>query len=231
MVRAVVASVLMAFVGGVGVGRLTAPATRPPEPAPVPVRPVATPSRTACPTPPLADEPADTDLALQLCEAQLAVSRMDQTLPRFAWDVVQDLEGIEPPSTWVPTIEAAFAECDIPADLVAVDCSEPPCVGGLRGHGSTDEIDQALHDCDAFAARFGDERGGVMPVVTRCPDGSVQRMHLLATYDDDEVDAYFQATGIRGASDDELDLWFEGFRILARRTDSLASQWDCSPDE
>lgn len=229
VVRALALGVVAAFAGGFGTGRWTAP--EPPVPFSAPSLPTPMPSMAwrACP-PPESAACDDLELALQFCEAQLAVSRVDQSQPRFPWDSTEGLAGVEPPEVWVPTIEAVFAECDIPADLVAVDCSEPPCVGGVRVHAPAEEVDRALHDCTRFHEHFGEDRGGIMPVVTRCPDGSVQRMHLLATYDDDEVDAYFQATGIRDADEDgEFDLWFEGFRILARRTDALASQWDCSP--
>ncbi len=228
MVRVVGLGVLMAFVGGFAFGRWAAP--QPEESASIPtvVQPEPVSWTAHCPAVPVQDC-TEFDLALQFCEAQLAVSRLDRAQPKFPWGTTDGIEGVETPSTWVPTIEEAFAECDIPADLVAMDCSEPPCVGGLRGHASTEDIDRALHDCAPFADRFGEDRGGVMPVVTRCPDGTVQRMYLLATYDEDAVDAYFQAMGIRDNTDvGELDLWFEGFRILARRTDALASQWDCS---
>lgn len=76
------------------------------------------------------------------------------------------------PAGFTARAEAAFAECGIPGDLVAVDCAEAPCLMVVRLH-EFDAMGELLTDCPAWSRHYLPITTGTQFEVT-CPGGGAE---------------------------------------------------------
>ena len=94
---------------------------------------------------------------------------------------------------WEPAVLQALKDCEVPADLVDIDCDEYPCLAVLRVQGTdgradwhrAEKAERALAGCPALRAAMGwspaAEGGGdreatigiYAPFTTSCEDGSL----------------------------------------------------------
>ncbi|MEM6926025.1 MAG: hypothetical protein AAF602_03775, partial [Myxococcota bacterium] len=167
------------------------------------------------------------DVKLDYCMSQLEALRAEQRLVRNPWPTDDPVWDGQRPDEWNETMEEVFEACDLPADVVVTDCSEPPCVAALRVD-DPDALGEAILACEPFLDAFPQPEAGLTPLAVPCGDGRFDRMMLLTTFDEEQRRAYFSDLGLQDAmDDDDLSAFVEGYRILARRADWLVGMWDC----
>lgn len=202
---------------------------------PSPQLPSTQPTPMVCVDAPMVARPTasreEADLRLNWCLAQLEALQAQQRDIRQGWPTGRTYDENERPDMWTPTIEKVWQDCDLPGELLMTDCSEPPCVGVVRASDGA-ALEEALSGCISFDDAFPDPEVGLVPASVPCGDGRVDRMWLLTTFDEDQRQAYFDDLGM-GAwggdswMDHELNVLFEGYRILGRRVDALQRFWEC----
>jgi len=178
------------------------------------------------------DERGDEDeVKLRFCLSQLDALQAAQRKVRNPWPSDDPVWNGQRPDEWNATMQKVFERCDLPADIVVTDCSEPPCVAALRAlEGDEQALVEAIEGCAPFQQAFPDPEEPLVPFGVPCADGRWDRMILFSTFDRDQRRAYFEALGMQPAMDEErLSVWLEGYRILSRRADGLAGMWDCPP--
>jgi hypothetical protein len=79
------------------------------------------------------------------------------------------------PDAFRGIVQKVLADCAIRAELVRVDCDEPPCIAVLRFPDEPGQ-NESLGDCPLWAEKYGtrtaiNQTHKVMP----CADGSVER--------------------------------------------------------
>lgn len=232
---------------GFGIGRATAASaqSRPvPAAAPSAARPPAVVTRavSGLVCAPLAGAPSDGDepscaaqaLRARWCEGQLQECTAQRQAVRQAWP--QD--GIEQPEVWTDAVEEALAECEIGAELEVIDCTEYPCVAGLRpaepGLGEQ-EREQEMKRLMEAARACAPLRRSLGLVATEEDDASIDVFRNDARCPQ-EREEFFVLTALDPAGParalidkehrsprEERDM----FRWLFRRADDVSSLWPC----
>lgn len=224
MSRAIDAAVvvLAAALGGWLHGRV-APAPA----APAPVRAVAprraTPPRVVCRAASVADAPADEACAaaqvrLDTCEARLlAASRARPTT------APSEAVGLDDASAWGAALPRMLADCGITASPVSTDCTEYPCVTGLRASEADAARLESLGNGECGSAGLAaDEAPVTTPLRVTCPDGSEETVWMVSTLDPDTLKQLYPGEGFPFPA--------EWLLLASRRTEALAHAWTCSPD-
>ncbi|MBX2798393.1 MAG: hypothetical protein KTR31_12005 [Myxococcales bacterium] len=210
--------------GGVALGWLAKPAPAAPEPSPTP-RPMV------CAERPLVLQPSrpaeEANLAHEWCLGRLEALQAQQSATLNHWPEDREYSEGELPEAWTAAMEQVFEDCDLHAEHVLTDCSEPPCVAALR-IDDAESFTTALEGCATFTEAFPDPEVGAVPMSVRCPDGSADMMVLLTTFDREQRRAYFSDLGFDPLLEaDLIDPLSEGYRIMGRRADALTRFWDC----
>jgi len=170
------------------------------------------------------------DLALQWCQSQLADCRAQRATLRKPYPDDHEFLGAE---EWSAAVEAAFEDCGLPYELEVVECSEYPCVAGLRPKTALTEehVDDwgnlefgkdEMKKCPALAEAFGVDGSLISDELgfyeVTCPDGSVEQVVLMYAPgpDIDELEM-----------DGPADPAMEWLRWITRRADDVAAMWTC----
>ncbi|MBL4689577.1 MAG: hypothetical protein JKY37_33625 [Nannocystaceae bacterium] len=167
-----------------------------------------------------------------ILQAQLQTYADDRKRIRHAWDV--DGPTTEEPERWTEIIETALDQCDLPLELDVVECSEYPCVAGLRATGSqsrlpldefTSLLDARANDCAALTDAFsvGTEHSGALQIHAidlPCGNDTPTEVAFVLVAMDTNGPAY-------SAWDDRGDDVEGVLRWMFRRGDDVASMLQC----
>lgn len=97
-----------------------------------------------------------------------------------AWPAATDENESFMPDSFQRNVNAAIEACSPPAELVGVDCSEPPCMALLRTAG--DRWYEALvNSCAAWSDRYG-SAVTLATVEVTCGDGRTESVAMLSPY-------------------------------------------------
>ena len=105
-------------------------------------------------------------------------------------------------------VRAALAECDVPADLISVDCGEPPCLAAFRGRDPSWRS-KLVNQCPAWSSLYGSSTTDVGGVA-ECGDGRTESVSLLGPSMDLPTDPSDPWAGIKWAQARQqpvIDAW------------------------
>lgn len=171
------------------------------------------------------DKDAAASLALQWCQSQLGDCRRQRATLRKPWP---DDPEVMTAAEWTQKVETAFDACELPFELDLVECSEYPCVAGLRPKtpigiedfsefGSLKFGREELMACPELEGAFGtgdiSDQVGFFQV--NCPDGHTEQMALLYAPGPDVWEFEMEGTA---------DTAMEWLRWMTRRADDVAAR-------
>ena len=111
------------------------------------------------------------------------------------------------------TLQDAIRACDLPVELLGLECAEPPCIGILRD-APDGQTWQSFGDCAAWSGVY-EGNNTVHSETVECADGSVERVLLVQP---DWLD-------LRESVGDE-----EWRRRNTARKERVVSSWRCAGD-
>lgn len=172
------------------------------------------------------------DLRQRWCESELAECRRERASVRqeFPEDA-----GIESPEQWSSSVDEAFEQCGIDAEIELVDCAEYPCTAALRSKtplvdGPTQEREMnrlmaAARACAPLRSAFGVGEGqedalDVFQLDAPC-GGKAERFFAFMA-----LDPKGAAYNRQRVQDDDL-VEREVMRWMYRRGDDLVGLWPC----
>ncbi len=211
-----------ALVAGILVGRFTAPELAPGPGIDRPETPqapdIVTPSKVvvrqgACPR------------EAELEEENARLRSQLQASERYMGDIADQIDGVAarwndnvPPALGPQGFEAqvrkALQECGPDADLVGVDCDEPPCLAVFRAENDV-LSQQLIGSCPAWKDHFGTSVSSYSTNVD-CGDGTTERINVAGpsiTWD------YVEEPQTE-------DPW-NGSKRLSARTETWIANWEC----
>jgi hypothetical protein len=213
-----VAAAILLFALGFAAGRLT---LAPTPPATATVAPAEKPTATRSPGRKPRVEPVPGD-ELGTAKAEAA-----------AWKALYDGLALEVYGEPVPfpadtpemhtergfraVLDEVLRDCDVPGELVSMDCSEYPCMARFRevpNEAGVTSFGQITH-CPAWADRYG-------PAATMshssvdCGDGRLERLLILSAH-------WEEGYARLNAEDDNLQ------KRLGARWEETEEQWACAP--
>ncbi len=110
-------------------------------------------------------------------------------------------------------LQRAAQECDLPGDLISIDCDEPPCMAAFRMRG--EGLRSSLLACPAWSEVSDGattQRGDSIP----CGDGTKESLLMIGTSMSDLV--------VDPAPDDK----WNSIRRLRDRANAVADNWSCA---
>jgi len=118
------------------------------------------------------------------------------------------------PAAFEEEIDDVLETCGIAADLLSVECEEPPCLAVVRGHDG--DFWSALPDCDAWTSAYGQ---GMMVSVDQvsCPGGSSEIMGMLSP-------TFTNTLGEAEGPEEEENR----SKRFGARTTEIATSWQCA---
>jgi hypothetical protein len=172
--------------------------------------------------------------AESVCRSLLDECWRRQMVGRKPWP--EDV-GVEEPGAWSALVDEALQRCNLPVELGSIDCSEYPCVAGIRikdpaldrtQNGGWRELNKRLRECPALYEPLGwaaDDRSIGVEVLEEvrvdCPNEHV--VGLLALAKEGPAAKELAAQDL-GAAFDSLPTWY-------RRLDDVAKAWECAEPE
>lgn len=171
-----------------------------------------------------------------MLQSQLAACEDDRQRIRHPFEV--DGPPNESPAAWTEAVEEAIDACDLPVELDVIECSEYPCVAGLRPVGGvalaegfqtlSAQLGSAVHDCAPLRSAFsvGDEQLAALQVhevKVPCADRTTSE----ATYALVALDTHGAAWESWQTRDDG-DNFEDVLRRMFRRADDLAAMSRCT---
>jgi hypothetical protein len=131
------------------------------------------------------------------------------------WPEMGELPAAYQPDRFRIMLAEALRECE--ADLVDVECSEPPCLALLRSH-DRDHDGPLLDRCAGWADQFGGATSGKHMHI-ECADGSRERVHFVAP------------SARELLPDDHHDEdWANLRKRLTQRYEQIELGWECAVD-
>ncbi len=193
----------------------------PPPPAETPHR--SAPPRVVCRAP-AADEAATDEacaaaqLRLDACEARLRAST--RARPTTA---PPEAAGVDDPAAWSAALPKMLADCGITVTPGAPDCTEYPCVSGVRASQADATRLAALGNGECGTAGLAKGEAPVTtPLRVTCPDGTEETVWMVSTLDPDTLKQLYPSAS--------FPLPLEWVLLASRRTEALAEAWTCGGD-
>lgn len=166
-----------------------------------------------------------------VAEARLAACEHERRRVRHVWD--EEGPTSEHPDGWVERVEEAIDACAIPVELEVVDCTEYPCVAGLKPTRMLDpsvdrermaeQLDEQLDACDGLREAFAvDDQGDALQIHALdvpCDDGRTETTYALVALD--TRGAAWKAWNERDRDPERVLRW------MFRRGDDLAAISPC----
>jgi hypothetical protein len=170
-------------------------------------------------------------LEAAVARAQLDACEEDRKRVRHAWE--EDGPESERPETWTELVERSIDACDLPIELDIVECTEYPCVAGVRPSGVRDaaipgellaeQLQEAVTRCgplrEAFAVGEADDALQVHAIEIPCDEGGTGLTFGLIALD--THGAAWHAWENRGQDPEGALRW------MMRRSDDLAAISQC----
>jgi len=110
-------------------------------------------------------------------------------------------------------LQRAVQECDLPGDLIAIDCDEPPCMAAFRMRG--EGLRSSLLACPAWSEAWGgttNQTGDSVP----CGDGTKETFLMIG--------ASMSGLVVDPVPDDK----WNGIRRIRERRNVVADNWSCA---
>jgi len=151
-------------------------------------------------------------------------------------------QGPELAEAWTETLTRVSRECPLsPYEVVLTDCSEYPCLAGLRPTGAKpswmpdagperfemqSKLGAALRECPVLTALFGAgfSEGAIVvqPAVAACPGADEELWSVFVLDPRGPAFAYATQDDSTAREEAELERW------AAARVGALASRWPCA---
>lgn len=122
------------------------------------------------------------------------------------------LPGSYSPERFKETVAKAIEQCELPAEVVEIDCTQPPCILAMRVD-RTEWRDNPMHKCAAWVDAFGQMRSQSNGN-SSCPDGTSEWHSVMAPV-------------WKGWGESGSDVWENAVKRWKTRRDELLSNWEC----
>jgi hypothetical protein len=147
--------------------------------------------------------------------------------PGVAWPAPAPAADPDAPSPerWA----AWFADCGVPANVVATACTTPPCVAAFvpEPGATAADVEERLASCGSVP-EAPSELGAIVVTAwpVRCPDGTEQTMDLAAV-PQELREVGFELLPAEWQEDPGMVDYVYGLGAFGVRADELAAGWRC----